>query len=138
MKTTVKNILVYNESEFGRLPKKKIIEVINKTAIGEKCKDFELKIIYVLAEEILRINNEFLKHNYETDVITFNLEEDKIDGEIYICVKIAKEQSLEYNVSLENELKRLAVHGFLHLLGYEDNTKEAKQIMSSKENEYIA
>lgn len=138
MKTTVKNILVYNESECGRLPKKKIIEVINKAATGEKCKNFELKIIYVTAEEILRINNEFLKHNYETDVITFNLEEDKIDGEIYICVKVAKEQSLEYNVSLENELKRLAVHGFLHLLGYEDNTKEAKQIMSSKENEYIA
>lgn len=138
MNSKLKNISVFNESEFSKLPQKKIIEVINITAALENCKDFELKVIYVTSEEILRINNEFLKHDYETDVITFNLEEDKIDGEIYICVKVAKEQSIEYNVSLENELKRLAVHGFLHLLGYEDNTEDAKKIMSDKENNYIA
>ncbi len=138
MNSLAKNVSVFNESEFSRLPQKKIIEVINKAAVSEKCKEFELKVIYVTPEEILRINNEYLQHNYETDVITFNLEEEKIDGEIYICVKVAKEQSIDYNVSLENELKRLAVHGFLHLLGYEDNTTEAKQIMSNKENEYIA
>jgi len=89
----------------------------------------------------LKLNNEYLQHDYYTDVITFSLNEDdtkEIDGEIYICVDVAEEQAKEYKVSLSNELSRLAIHGLLHLCGYGDKTDEEQKLMRSLENKYLS
>lgn len=131
-------IHVFNTTELNRLPKKPIIESITNAAKNEKVENFDVKVIFVDKEEILRLNIEFLEHHYETDVITFNLSDDGIEGEIYICTDIAQEQANEYNVSLKNELTRLSIHGFLHLVGYDDQTDAEKQIMRNLEDKYLA
>ena len=83
------------------------------------------------------LNRQYLGHDYDTDVLSFSLEDDIIDGEVYISIPKAKEQAKDYGVSLENELLRLSAHGTLHLAGYDDNTKEAKEQMHNFENKYI-
>lgn len=133
----IKKVEVFNTTELNRLPKKPIIDLIKKAAICEKINEFEVKVIFVDKAEILRLNNEFLKHDYYTDVITFNLDDEFIDGEIYICTDVAQSQAEEYKVSLKNELMRLAIHGFLHLAGYEDSTEEEKSQMKSLEDKYL-
>ena len=133
----MQKINIFNTSELNRLPKKPIIDLISRAALGENIKEYEVKVIFVDKEEILRLNIEFLKHDYYTDVITFNLDDEFIDGEIYICVDVAISQAEEYKVSLKNELMRLAVHGFLHLAGYEDSTEEEKALMRKLEDKYI-
>jgi len=69
-----------------------------------------------------------------TDVITFDLGEDSgIEGEIYISVERVEENSQKYNVDFEEELRRVIMHGFLHLLGYSDKTTSQKAQMRKKE-----
>lgn len=134
-------IAVYNSSNHKFLPIKKIINYLNNVLKGEKKNNAIVNVVYVDKDEILKLNNEYLNHDYYTDVITFSLNEDdtkEIDGEIYICVDVANEQAEEYKVSLSNELSRLAIHGLLHLCGYGDKTEEEQKIMRSLENKYLS
>lgn len=133
-----KKIEVFNTTELNRLPKKPIIDSITYAAKNENVENYDIKVIFVDKKEILRLNIEFLNHHYETDVITFNLSDNGIEGEIYICTDVAQEQANEYNVSLKNELTRLSIHGFLHLAGYDDRTEDEKQIMRNLEDKYLA
>lgn len=132
-------IKIFNTTGLSRLPNKPIVESITNAGQSFEVEDYQVKVIFVDKEEILRLNIEFLDHHYETDVITFNLSEDEkeIDGEIYVCTDVANEQAKEYNVSLKNELTRLAIHGFLHLLGFDDQTEEEKQKMKDLENKFL-
>ncbi|MFN3269689.1 MAG: rRNA maturation RNase YbeY, partial [Candidatus Kapaibacteriota bacterium] len=76
--------------------------------------------------------------DYITDVISFNLSEGKdLLGEVYICLQQAERQATEYNVSLENELLRLAIHGVLHILGFEDDTFDKKSEMHKLEDMFL-
>lgn len=134
-------IAVYNSSNYKFLPIKKIINYLNYVLKGEKKNNAVVNVVYVDKDEILKLNNEYLQHDYYTDVITFSLNEGdtkEIDGEIYICVDVAEEQAKEYKVSLSNELSRLAIHGLLHLCGYGDKTDEEQKIMRSLENKYLS
>jgi rRNA maturation RNase YbeY len=86
------------------------------------------------------LGKEFLGHDYDTDVITFDLSEEDAplaEGEIYIAVAQAEAQAKEYGTTLTAELKRLAVHGALHLCGYDDSTDELRSEMSRMENMFI-
>ena len=88
---------------------------------------------------LLRINQDFLKHDYYTDVITFdNSEENKtILGDIFISIDSVKENAKQNNATTINELCRIMAHGTLHLLGYLDKTKKAKAEMTAKEDFYL-
>lgn len=97
-----------------------------------------MSVAILTDEEIHQVNKEFLEHDYPTDVITFSLEEDCIDGEICIGLETAQRQAQEYGVSLRNELMRLAAHGTLHLVGYDDATDEERRAMSVLEDKYIS
>ncbi|MBK7986366.1 MAG: rRNA maturation RNase YbeY [Ignavibacteria bacterium] len=83
------------------------------------------------------MNRKFLQHDYPTDVITFPLEDNPLEGEIYISIDTAIEQARDYNVSVAQELMRLAAHGTLHLIGYDDSTDEERARMSELETLYI-
>ncbi|HTY13046.1 MAG TPA: rRNA maturation RNase YbeY [Candidatus Omnitrophota bacterium] len=65
-----------------------------------------------------RLNREYRKKDKTTDVLSFNIDENGILGDIYISLPVAKRQAREYSVTLKDELVRLAVHGTLHVLGY--------------------
>lgn len=132
------SISVFNSSSRKPLANKSIVQKIDNVLEHFKIKKAEINVIFVNDDEIHRINKEFLNHDYPTDVITFPFEDNNLEGEIYISVDTADMQAKEYKVTLTNELMRLAIHGTLHLIGYEDDTKEKKAEMSELEDKFLA
>ena len=94
---------------------------------------------FVGKEEILEINREFLKHDYFTDIITFDSSYLKyIQGEIFICIPVVIENALVNSEgSVKNELARVIVHGLLHIIGYNDKYDHEITTMRNKEEEYL-
>jgi rRNA maturation RNase YbeY len=99
----------------------------------------ELIYVFCSDEFLLDMNTRFLKHDYFTDIITFNLGDPAGDivGEVYISVDRIKANAKDYDVSQEEELRRVMFHGALHLCGYGDLTKRQKEVMRSKEDKYL-
>lgn len=104
--------------------------------LKKKSRFTEMNIIFVGDEEIKRINLEYRNKDYITDVISFPNNKKEL-GEIFICVNQAKRQSIEYNHSLKREIGFLAVHGYLHLLGYDHIEKNDEILMIKKQEEIL-
>ena len=97
-----------------------------------------LVFLFVDDNEILEMNKKFLKHDYYTDVITFGeLKDKKISGDIAISIERVLDNSKTYGVEFEDELKRVMVHGLLHIMGYNDKASSDKTVMSKKEKKAI-
>ncbi|MBX9780404.1 MAG: rRNA maturation RNase YbeY [Chitinophagaceae bacterium] len=99
-----------------------------------------LSFIFCSDNYLLEINKQFLKHDYYTDIISFDLSEPKsalISGEIYISVDRVKENAKDMRISFKEEMKRVLFHGTLHLCGYRDKKKADVQQMRAKEDEYL-
>ena len=94
---------------------------------------------FVNADEIHRINKKYLKHDFTTDIITFNYsgKNDNLDGEIFISVDDALQNSKKFKVTLDNEILRLVIHGILHLVGYDDIKPADKRKMKLEENRLV-
>lgn len=98
----------------------------------------EINYIFCSDEYLLNINKQYLKHDYYTDVISFDYSEDDIiSGDIFISVDTVKDNAKEYDVKFEKELARVMVHGVLHFIGYKDKTDEDAKQMRQKENQYL-
>lgn len=112
-------------------------EVINHTLEVMDAKESIFTIIFVTPEEIHELNKQYRGVDRVTDVISFALEDAhdvsltdvRVLGDIYICIDRMKEQAIEYNHSETRELSFLTVHGLLHLLGYDHQTKEEEEVM---------
>lgn len=86
-------------------------------------------------EEILRVNREFLHHDYYTDIITFDYtHRDRIGGDIVISLDTVRSNSKEFGVSYDEELLRVIAHGVLHLCGIDDKGPGEREIMEENEN----
>lgn len=84
-------------------------------------KSLDINYIFCNDDYLLEINREYLKHDYYTDTITFsNSTSSKISGDIFISVDRVLENHQLYSITFEEELYRVMIHGFLHLLGYVD------------------
>lgn len=94
-----------------------------------------LNYIFSTDEYLLKINQNYLQHDYYTDIITFDHSEKKgsISGDIYISVERIKENAFEQSLNFHDELKRVIIHGVLHLLGFNDQTPAEKGEMRKKE-----
>ena len=81
----------------------------------------------------------YFNQNYYTDVIAFNLnnQDEDIVGEIYVSIDDIKQNAEKFNVTFNNEFKRIIIHGLLHIIGYDDDTQNKKEIMTSFENKYM-
>ena len=118
--------------------KRKIKNWLKDTVVNEKKKVGDINYIFCSKEYLKKMNNDYLSKNYETDVISFDFSKDnKISGDIYISSETVKKNSIIFNVCFNNELKRVMVHGLLHLLNYNDKSKQELKIMREKENFYI-
>ncbi len=89
---------------------------------------------------LLKINQDYLQHNYLTDIITFPLSTrpEIISAEIFISIDRIHENASLLKTSYEHEFARVLVHGVLHLLGYDDHTDEEKKEMRAKEDYYLS
>ncbi len=106
----------------------------------EKHKAAQINFIFCSDDFLLDINRTYLKHDYYTDIITFNLSAEgsnSIDGEIYISVDTVKDNAARFKNSLNKELHRVMFHGILHLIGYDDKTTMHQDIMTQKEDFYL-
>ena len=118
--------------------KRKIKHWLKDTIVNEKKKVGDINYVFCSKEYLKKMNNDYLSKNYETDVISFDFSKDnKISGDIYISTETVKKNSIIFNVGFINELKRVMIHGLLHLLNYNDKSKQELKIMGEKENFYI-
>lgn len=133
----MKNLRIYSITK--RIQKKNIHSLVESLASELNFKLFNLEINFISDKSILEINRTYLKHNYTTDIITFNYSNvsNKIDGEIFISIDDAILNSKKFKVSLSEELARLVIHGLLHLLGYDDQNNSNKKIMKRLENKLL-
>jgi len=89
-------------------------------------------------EYVLGINQEFLQHDFLTDIITFDYcEQNVISGDIVISIDRVKENATIFHVSRDQELHRVIIHGILHLCGYKDKSKKEENEMRTKEDFYL-
>lgn len=99
----------------------------------------DLNFIFCDDRYLLEINETYLNHSTLTDIITFPHSEESgsVSGDIFISVERVEENAQTFHVSFDDELKRVIIHGVLHLVGYADKSKNESEIMRSKEDHYI-
>ena len=126
------------EIKYSLKEKRRIKEWLNLVAFEEGSKIQNLNFLIVGDKRMIHFNKTYLNHDYSTDIITFdNSENKKISGDIVISIERVKENSKKYKVKLEDELRRVMVHGLLHLLGYDDKNEKEKKRIRKKENYYL-
>lgn len=97
-----------------------------------------LDFTFLTDELIHELNNDYLGHDYPTDIITFELSDGSyLEADIYISLETTEYQAKELNHSFETELKTLIIHGILHCCQYDDKTTEEKERMFAKQNEIL-
>ena len=98
----------------------------------------ELNYIFCSDAYLLDINQKYLGHDTLTDIVTFDNSEDPkmIEGDIFISIERVRENAIKFGTK-DSELKRVMVHGLLHLAGYKDKDKAQKELMRNKENEHL-
>ena len=99
----------------------------------------EIVYIFCSEAEILRFNREYLKHDYYTDIITFDYsEKDVVSGDLFISLDTIKSNVEQFSTNYLEELFRVMIHGILHLCGFNDNTPENASLMRKKEDEALS
>ncbi|MCB0746984.1 MAG: rRNA maturation RNase YbeY [Ignavibacteriae bacterium] len=131
----LRNLSVTTNPKF-KIDKKNIHTVVSNLKKELSFSINSLIINFISAEDIIPINVKYLGHNFSTDIITFNYsgENYTLDGEIFISLEDACINAKNFNVSLDEEILRLVIHGFLHLLGFDDKQKKDKIIMKEQED----
>ena len=131
--------LFYEDTQSLKLHRLTLNKYVKNLINNELKKMGEVSVILCSDKYLLEINIEYLKHNYYTDIITFNYVEGKvISGDLFISVDRVKENSREFNTGFIKELYRVIFHGILHLIGYNDKTEEEQKIMREKEDLYLS
>lgn len=126
----------YHNIRFKLKAPRKVTSWIKKVVENEGATFQEINFIFCSDSYLLTLNQGFLKHNTLTDIITFDNSspsDSSLEGEIYISVDRVRENADKFQVSFEDELNRVMIHGVLHLLGYKDKKPSEKAQMRKKE-----
>ncbi|HYG01703.1 MAG TPA: rRNA maturation RNase YbeY [Chryseosolibacter sp.] len=113
---------------------------IRQSIKSEKKQLHELNFIFCSDDYLLKINRAYLNHDYYTDIITFptNNSSATIAGDIFISIDRVTENASAFNSSLDMELRRVMIHGVLHLLGFKDKSRQQQILMRKKEDAYLS
>jgi len=135
-----KRISFYIEDIDFQLPDEEAVASWIASAIQHEGQQLQsLSYIFCSDTYLHQINLEYLQHDTYTDIITFPYElPPLIHGDIFISVDRVRENATLFGVSFEQELRRVIIHGVLHLCGYPDKTEEEKQAMRAKEEEVLS
>ena len=123
------------------LKHKPLLRAFLSSIFQSEKKEFKsISYIFCTDKFLLTLNQQYLKHNTLTDIITFTLSDPflPIVSEIYISTERVIENAASLEVAFENELYRVMIHGILHLCGYSDHTKELKIQIHAKEDYYLS
>lgn len=121
--------------EYNLPDKEKISNWISEVIENKAFRVGEINYLFCSDDYILKNNNQFLSHNYTTDIITFDYStKRKISGDILISIPTVSLNAERYEVPFFNELLRVIIHGVLHLMGYDDHSVEDKEQMRNAEN----
>ena len=128
----------YN-TDFSLNNESEIAELLN-TVAASKDKSIDKFFFHFVSEtKIQQINNDHLKHDFVTDVITFDYSGDKaISAEAFVCPEEVFKNAKRYSQPAENEVVRVLLHAVLHVLGYDDKSKESRQKMRKQEDHFLA
>jgi probable rRNA maturation factor len=128
----------YDDSDFRVKNWKKVKKLIEKVILEKEKIPGDLNFILTNDRTLKDINKTFLKHNYKTDVISFDYgNDDFVSNEIYISIERVKANAKNYKVSYDNELLRVMIHGALHLTGYNDQNEREKDGMKRLEEKWL-
>ena len=131
-------VQVINAHTGHRLRKRPIAGYVRRVLREEEIQQADLKIVCIGSRCSRGLNREYLGHDYVTDVISFPLERGvHVEGEVYVNLDRARSQAREYGVSFRNEVARLAIHGTLHLAGYDDTGTMDARRMKKREEEHL-
>jgi len=128
------------EADFTLEHPRKTTKWINTVALKEKVSVKAINYVFCPDSFLLQLNQDFLKHNTFTDIITFDYSSSRksLEGEIYISLDRIKENAFKFKSTLDEELHRVIIHGILHLIGYKDKSKAEKLLMRKKEDAYLS
>lgn len=125
--------------KFPAIKRRETTAWIKKVAASHGKKVGEVGYLFVDDEKILEVNNEYLGHDYYTDIITFDYDEgDIINGDIVISLDTVRTNAEQFGKTYEEELHRVIIHGILHLCGINDKGPGEREIMEAAENAALA
>ncbi len=128
---------------YEEVSENQIDENIIKSWIGKVITDYNSflgSITYIFCNDdyILNINNQYLNHNYYTDIITFDYcDGNTVSGDLFISIDTVLSNSIKFNTLFQEELNRVIIHGILHLLGFKDKTDQEAKTMRTLENQAL-
>jgi len=130
------NISFHSEGVSTKTPSKRLLKAWIKEFVSNHGKKVgELAFIFCSDEKILEVNQNFLQHDYYTDIITFDYCEGEIvSGDIFISVERVAENAIFHKVNYNTELLRVLAHGVLHLIGFQDKNPKKKIEMTENED----
>ncbi len=133
---SMNNISFHNEGVNNKTPSKRLLKAWIKEFVSNHGKKVgELAIVFCSDEKILEVNQNFLQHDYYTDIITFDYSEGEIiSGDIFISVERVQENATSHQVDYNTELLRVLAHGVLHLIGFQDKEEKKKVEMTRNED----
>lgn len=126
----------YDTEKFDLYLNKEVISNWIKDVIKSYGFDFtEINYTFLTDDELLEINKSYLDHDTYTDIITFDNTIHKIiSADIFLSYNRIKDNAKQNNIIFDSELRRVLIHGILHCIGFNDDTKEAKAIMRQVED----
>lgn len=116
-----------------KIRKNWIVSVLTQNDI----KNGQINYVFTQDKEIKKINQQFLQHDYTTDIISFELSKQPLLAEIYISIDTVLYNAKLHNCTFENELSRVMIHGVLHLCGFNDKTTSEQEEMSKQEDFWL-
>lgn len=130
------------DCQFELSNKYEITKWINETITYQEREIGDVSIIFCSDNYLLEVNKKYLNHDYYTDIITFDYCEKElnncpISGDLFISIDTVNRNAKEYKIEFEIELRRVIIHGILHLLGYKDKSETEAMEMRSQEDFYL-
>lgn len=132
-----RHVIVSNAHKKYRISRKLASRYVRKVLQAEEVDNAAISLVFVDRHRIRKMNRRYLGKNHVTDVLSFGLAADPLEGEVYVNLDAARVQGRRYGVTFGEEMARLIIHGTLHLVGYDDRTVAASREMKDEEDGYL-